>query len=174
MKAIIVYNSKTDFTKSYASWIQEETGFEMKVENDTSKQALESYDLVIYGGGIYAGRINGYKQFVKKVSDQSRLILFATGATPVDAEDIIKTMWNNNLSKEEQEKIPHYYFQSGLSYEKMKLGDRMLMKAFSKILSKKENKSPEEVASEQAICHSYDISSKEFIKPLLEYIKQTF
>ncbi len=172
MKAVIIFNSKTGFTKRYASWIQEETGFEMREEKNSSKKVLESYDLVIYGGRIHAGKIDGYKQFVKKLSDKSRLIVFATGATPAEAKETINIMWDNNFTKEEQEAIPHYYFQSGLNYEKMRWGDKLIMKALAKMLSKKDTKSPEESACEQSINQSYDISSKEFISPLIEYIKE--
>jgi menaquinone-dependent protoporphyrinogen IX oxidase len=172
MKAVIIYNSKTGFTKRYASWIQEETGFEMIEDKNISKEILESYDLVIYGGRIHAGQINRYKQFIKKLSDKSKLIVFATGATPANAKETIKTMWDNNFTKEEQETIPHYYFQSGLNYDKMQWGDKLIMKALAKMLSKKNTKSPEESGCEQSISQSYDISSKEFIKPLIECIRE--
>lgn len=172
MKAVIVYSSKTGFTKRYASWIQEETGFEMMEENNSSKKNLELYDLVIYGGRVHAGKIDGYKQFVRKLSDKAKLIVYATGATPADAKETIKTMWDNNFTKEEQETIPHYYFQSGLDYDKMKWGDKLIMKALAKMLSKKDTKTSEESGCEQSISHSYDISSKEFILPLIECIRQ--
>ncbi len=172
MKAVIVYRSRTGFTKKYASWIQEATGFEMMEEKSSSKKIMESYDLVIYGGRIHAGKIDGYKQFAGKLSDSSTRIVFATGATPADAKEVIKKMWDNNLTVDEQERIPHYYFQSGLNYEQMNLGDKLIMKALAKMLAKKEKKSEEEQACEQSISHSYDISSKELIAPMIDYIKK--
>lgn len=171
MKAVILYNSKTGFTKRYASWIQEETGFEIIEEKGIAKKDLEIYDLVIYGGRIHAGKIDRYKQFVRKLNERSKLIIFATGATPAEAEETIKIMWDNNFTKKEQEIIPHYYFQSGLNYEKMNFGDKLIMKALAKMLSNKDTKSPEEEGCEQSISHSYDISSRELILPLIECLR---
>lgn len=170
MKAIIIYNSKTGFTKRYASWIQEATGFDIKESKSILNISIESYDLVIYGGRIHAGQIDGLKKMKKKLGDK-QLIVFATGATPGNATELIQTIWNKNFTKEEQETIPHYYFQSGLNYENMKWGDRFIMSILAKILSKKSNKSSEESGCEQAISQSYDISSKEFIIPLIDYVK---
>lgn len=171
MKAVIIYYSNTGFTQKYASWIKEETGYEIFDVKSISRKDLETYDLVIFGSRISAGRLQGYKQFVKKLNNKTKLIVFATGAAPIAATEIIDTMWNNNLTKEEQENIPHFYFQSGLNYEKMPWGEKMMMRIFAKMLSKKESKTPEETAMAQSVSQSYDISSKEYIMPLVEYVK---
>ena len=64
--------------------------------------------------------------------------------------------------------------QSGLNYEEMRLTDRTIMKIVAKLMSKKKVKNEEEKGFEQAIRASYDISSKEYIVPLVNYIKDNY
>lgn len=61
--------------------------------------------------------------------------------------------------------------QGGFNYEKMGILDRMIMKTLSKILSRKKDKSSDEAGFEQAIGSSYDISSREYIAPLIQFVK---
>ncbi|MGL5351808.1 MAG: hypothetical protein ACRDA5_00635, partial [Clostridium sp.] len=67
--------------------------------------------------------------------------------------------------------IPHFYMQSGLNYEKMGIVDRLIMKSLAKMLSSKNDKSKENYGCQQAIINSHDISSKEYIEPLVRFIK---
>lgn len=174
MKTIVIYKSKTEFTKRYAQWISEELKCDLVSYDKGLKNDFNDYDLVIYGGGIYAGKIGGLKEMKALLENKPKvkLIVFATGATPAGAEEIINTTWKGNLTEEELIAVPHFYLQSGLSYEKMGFFDRMLMKAFSKMLSKKEDKSAEEAGTQLAITKSHDISSREYIKPLVQYVRE--
>lgn len=49
--------------------------------------------------------------------------------------------------------------------------DLLMMKLLAKMLSRKNNKSKEEDCCEQAIGSSYDISSVEYIEPLIKFMK---
>ena len=61
--------------------------------------------------------------------------------------------------------------QSGLCYEKMSLADRLMMKVAAVMVRNKKNKTAQDIAFEQAIRSSYDISSIEYIEPLVSYLK---
>lgn len=173
MKIIVIYKSKTGFTKRYAQWIAEELKCDMVSYEKVSAASIAEYDCVIYGGGIYAGKIGGLKKIKPLLANKpkTKFIVFATGATPSAAEEVINTTWKVNFTEEELEEVPHFYMQSGLSYEKMGFFDRLMMKAFSKMLSKKEDKSTEEVGTQLAIIRSHDISSKEFIEPIVKFVR---
>ncbi len=101
----------------------------------------------------------------------SKLIIFETRPTPLAAEDVINTIWESNFSNEELKIISHFYMQGGFNYEKMGILDRMIMKTLSKILSRKKDKSSDEAGFEQDIGSSYDISSREYIAPLIKFVK---
>ena len=135
-------------------------------------EKLSDYDVVVYGGGLYAGMINGLKKAKElfKKSSAKKFIVFATGGTPNEAKEMIDEVWKNNLSPEEIDTIPHYYMQSGICYEKMSLPNKALMKMMASMLSKKRDKNSFEEGFQQAIQNSYDISSKEYTEPLIKYL----
>jgi hypothetical protein len=111
MKIIVVYQSSTGFTKKYAQWISEELSCDLAAYEDASKK-INDYDVIIYGGGIMAGRIAGFNKLKKNpLIPGKKLILFATGATNMNASEIISQIRDNNLTPEEQKSIPFYYFE---------------------------------------------------------------
>ncbi len=171
MKTIVVYKSKTGFTKKYAEWIQEATKFDIANYDNASKASLSAYDLIVFGSRIHAGKIDGLKKIKELLPDHARLVVYATGATPIEAEDVIRAIMKASFTEEELLAIPHFYMPAGLNYENMNIGDKLIMKALAKMLGNKKDKSSVEAGCEQAIGHSYDISSREYIVPLLDYIQ---
>jgi len=169
MKILLIYKSKTGYTKKYADWICEEINCRLENISNMKNINFSNYDLVIYGSRIHAGKIDGLEK-IKRLNLGSKLILFATGATPKET-DSIKEMWKNNLSEEELITVKHFYFPAGLNYEKMGFLDKTMMRMASMMLEKKKNKSREEEGMQNSIKKSYDISDKSRIKPLVEYIK---
>ena len=173
MKILVAYKSKTAFTKRYAEMIAEEMQCSIMDLKVVTAEVLSEYDVFVYGGGLYAGMINGLKQ-AKELFAQStakEMVIFATGATPNEAgDDVIDTIWKNNLTADEFESTAHFYMQSGLNYETMKIPDKMIMKMLSFMLSKQKDKSEYDAGFEQAIKSSYDISSKEYAMPLIQYL----
>lgn len=172
-KIIVIYKSKTGFTKKYAEMIAEELGCAIADYKTINQETMSNYDTVVYGSRTHAGRVDGFIK-VKEMfqnSTSKNFIVFATGATPNDAEDAIKEIWNQNLSADELETIPHFYMQSGMCYERMSFLDKTMMKMVAAMLKKKKDKDEHEKGFEQAITSSYDISSKEYIEPLVSFLK---
>lgn len=174
MKIIVIYKSKTGFTKKYAEWIGEELNCDVSNYENFSLSSIAEYDCVIYGSRIHAGNVDGLKRikalFVVNIS--TKLVIFATGGTPLEAKDVINKIWQRSFSEKELKTIPHFYMQSGLNYKKMSLGDRVIMKTLAKILGRKKTKSSAETGCEQAIANSYDISSRKYIVPLIKFINE--
>ena len=101
-------------------------------------------------------------------------IVFATGAMPAIAKETIQQAWIYNLTSEELGRIPHFYMPGGLCYEKMPLPDKIMMKAFAAVmkgkLKNKKDKTEEDREFERLISTSYDLSSKEYINPLVDLV----
>ena len=171
MKTLIVYKTKTGFTERYANWLKEETLFDCVSIKKVTKEMLSSFDTVIFGGGIYAGQISGLKKIKQLIGGKTKLIVFATGATP--AEDIkqLDATFKFNFTEEEIKSIPHFYFPTGLDYDRMSFGNRILMKLFSKMLDSKQQENPDDKTPKQSLANSFDISDKKYINPLLDYLK---
>ena len=76
----------------------------------------------------------------------------------------------NNLNEEDLNNIKHFYIPAGLKYEIMGFLGKTMMKMASKMLEKRTIKK-EDIVMQNSIKKSYDISGKEIIKPLIEYVK---
>jgi len=86
MNAIVVYKTRYGSTKTYAEWIGEELGCEVKDAPSVTAAELEKYDTIIYGGGLYAEVINGVNLITKnfdKLKDK-KIAVYTTGITPLE------------------------------------------------------------------------------------------
>lgn len=173
MKTVIVYKSKTGFTKKYAQMIAKEIACDLLELKKATPKKLEGYDTVVFGSRFFAGTVDGLKKARElfAASGAEKLIVFATGATPNVAEEIINDVWKNNFTPEELEAIPHFYMQSGICYEKMPFGEKMMMKMAAKMMKNQKEKDEMGQGFEEALKGSFDISSEEYVKPLVEYLK---
>ncbi len=169
---LVTYRSVTGFTQQYAQWIAEALGGACRPLADLSKDDMAAYGTVIFGGRFHAGSVDGLKQAkaLAAACQVPRFLVFATGATPAAAQDQIAAAWAANLTPEEAAHIPHFYFPGGLRYEAMPLGDKLMMKAFSAMIRRKKNKTPDEQAMAEAITASYDLSAREHIAPLVDCV----
>lgn len=170
---LIVYKSKTGFTKRYAEMVAKRLTCTLADYRTITPGLLSQYDTVVFGSRAYAGRIDGYRKAMKlfQKSGVRSVALFVTGAAPNEAEDVIKQLWSQNLTAEELERIPHFYMQSGLCYEQMSLPDRLMMKMAAALMKKKKDKNAHEKEFEQAIAGSYDISSETYAEPLISFLR---
>lgn len=168
---LLVYKSNTGFTKKYAQWIQEElncTTIELK---DAHISEVNEYDIVIFGGGMHANKINGIK-FIKnnlELFKNKQLIIFATGATPASAVEEVKRFEQANIP--DGSNIPFFYFQSGMNYKDMRINDMLMMNCLKFVLRAKKDKNSVEQGTMEAISNSYDNSNKIFIKPLINHVR---
>jgi len=176
MKIIVVFNSKTGFTEKYAQWIAAELSCPALPYSDLTPAVIDQYDVIIFGSRTFAGKIEHFNKIKYTLRNKTNidLIVFATGATPSVAEDAVLKIWSDNLPGSEMESIPHFYMQGGLAYEKMKSLDRTLMKMAAKIMTGKGDKTGEQADAGYSLMDSHDISSKEFIAPLVDYMKTRY
>lgn len=175
MKTIIIYSSNTGFTERYAKWIAEETDAELLTIKEAKKKDdsyFNSADAIVYGGWAMAGKIVNSEWFKSKMPNwkNKKLALFCVGASPMELPEV-KEALHNALTDEERQYAKAFYCQGGLSYERMKLPSRLMMKAFCSMLKKQKDASEKDRAMAEHLSHSYDISDRKFIEPIVEYIK---
>lgn len=170
---LVTYKSVTGFTEQYAKWIAEELDCALLDIKEVSPQTMSAYKTVIFGGRFHAGFVDGLKKAKKRFekSGAAKLIVFATGAAPGSAEDLIEEAWKNNFTPEELAHYPHFYMPGGLRYEKMPLGDRLMMKVFAAMVRGKKEKSEYERAMMEALDGSYDLSARKNIEELVGYVR---
>lgn len=128
MKTLVIYKSKTGFTKKYAEWIAEELSADIIHAPNVTANMLSAYDCVIYGGGLYVVGINGVKlitQNIDKLKDK-KVIVFATGMSPF-REEVAREVIVKNFTLEQQEIIQFFYMRGGFDYSKLNPFDKMLI-----------------------------------------------
>ncbi len=172
-KILIVYKSVTGFTERYAGWLAEETGCEMTELKAATPERLSEADIIVFGGRFHAGSVDGLAA-AKKLFEKStakEFVVFATGAMPPEAKEQIAEAWRRNFTEEEIRKIPHFYMQGGLNYERMPFGDKLMMKMFSAMV-KRQKDDGYGGAMKEAVAGSFDCSDRSQCGPLIAYLKE--
>jgi len=176
MNAIVVYRSKTGYTKKYAEWISQELGCDIKENVRLSKADIMPYDTVIYGGGLYASCINGVK-LIKDNFDaikDKNLIVFATGLTPQDEDDYITKVLETNFSKEQRQGIKFFYFRGGLDYSKLGIFGKLAMRIMKAVLKNKNTPVEDEFGALEAFDKPADYTDRDNIAQLIAYVRGLF
>ena len=174
MNTVVVYKSKYGSTKKYAEWIAEELNsyiFDMK---NITVDFLLKYDVIIYGGGLYAEIINGLYIITKnfdKFKDK-KIVVFTTGITPLDVRDYYdKLVYEKNFKTEETRKIKVFNFLGKMILEELSPVHRTAIKGLKKIMSLKENPTDMEKLLIKLCDANGDFSDKEAIFELIKYVK---
>ena len=172
MKTLILYYSKTGFTQRYAQWLAEDLGAQCVPYEKRKAVRLSGYDAIAFGGRLTAGVIGGAKWFFKEAPGLSgkRLALFFTGAMPPDPEAVGKAV-EQNVPQDMRGRVPAFYLQGGLCYEKMGLIDKAMMAGLRKMLASKKAPSPEEREAARMVAQSYDMSARENLHDLEAYLR---
>lgn len=165
MKILIVYHSKTGFTKKYASWLAEETGAEVCSLENVKEDSSHTYDIVVFASWLHAGKIQKRKQFDRLNTADAKQLFLVTGAMP-PVEKLIEETMAQNFTPDD--KVKWFYVQSGLDYDKMGTFDRTLMKGLRAFLKKAKG---EDSPFYQGVKSSFDVSSKEALIPIIECLK---
>lgn len=172
MTGVILYRSKYGATKKYAQWISEETGFPCRETSKTNIRDILFCDVIVLGGGIYAGGIAGLP-FLKKHIQQLRgkkIIVFCDGASPCEAAEFQETLDRNMAG--DLSGIPCFYCRGAWNMDIMNFTDRSLCKL---LLSSVQKKKPEdcavwERALREAGDQKCDWTDKKYIEPILREI----
>ncbi len=125
MKTLVTYQSKTGFTKKYAEWISEALEADLTEISEARKTDISQYDLVIHGGWIMGGMINGLDR-LREMSPK-KMLVFGVGFTAKEEVELSKCIEINKL-----ETIPFFYFEGGMNPKKMGFAGRMMVKMVTK------------------------------------------
>lgn len=171
MKAIVIYNSQTGFTKRYAHWIAEKSGADCCELRAAKKKNMDEYDAIVYGGWACAGGISKLSWFKGNINKWKgkKLIVFCVGGSPLENPEIEPAL-KKNFSEDEMKRVSVFYCPGGFNYEKMSKASKLMMKMFIRTLKAKKNKTKEEETMIKMISSSYDISDIKYITPILECI----
>jgi len=173
LKTVVIYKSKSGFTKEYANWIAQELSADIFEVTNMNSEILIDYDTIIYGGGLYAVGINGVElitQSLEKLKGK-KVVVFATGASECK-DEVVKEVCNKNFTLEQQKQIRFFYLRGGFNFSKLKPIDKVLMTLMKwKMKMKHESKlSPDEIGMLAAYDHPEDHTTKENMNALIDFV----
>lgn len=173
MKYLVLYTSKTGFTKKYADWIAEELGCSAVPAEKSEEKIMNDAEFIVYGGWIKAGKIQGLGRIKKAAEDGGKkLAVFAVGAASSEMKDVIDKMWKQNFTEKELENIIHFYFEGGLNYDKMGFVNRSMMNMMKKMLSKSRDVPEDDIWMVERIKGDFDNTDRDSIDDLVESLKK--
>ena len=158
-KTIVIYKSKYGTAERYARWIAEELQCEARSLEGMKARDLESYDNIIYGGGVHAGGIEGFDTFRKWIKPilkeayygsfdegvnfrqdwyktSKKIVVFAVGIN-VQNFDARAELRNVNFDKKWLRPLTCYYLGGKYEPERVQGADKMVMKFTTKLLRDK-------------------------------------
>ena len=142
MKTVVIYKSHYGSTETYAKWLAEDLGADLRQADRVKPADLQKYQTIVYGGGLYAGGVNGIALLTKNfelIKDKA-LYLFTVGAADVtDPENLknIRGALEQKLPPVMRERLHIYHLRGGMRYSKMSLMHRTMMNMMVKMLRKK-------------------------------------
>lgn len=172
MKTIIIYYSKTGFTKRYARWLAETLKCDCVPYEDRKKVCIEDYDAVIFGSWLRAGTIQRLKWFQSKIAGMNgkKCIVFAVGAAPAEAKEVVDKVYAQNFPGDKGNNVEFFYLQGGIDYDKMGSVERMAMRMLCKMIGSKKQKTSEDEGMLQMISNSFDATDPKAILPIVKAV----
>ncbi len=131
MSTIIVYRSKYGSSKQYALWLAEALKCEAKDAKTIGLAEILSYDTIVYVGGLYAGRVKGFKKISKNLDGfkEKQVLLCLVGMTNPDDQEKYLHMFHNNVPEPYRNLVKPFYLRGNQLFSKMSGLHRIMMKA---------------------------------------------
>jgi flavodoxin len=172
-KTVVVYRSKSGYTKKYAQWIAEATGADLFDGRTAKLKDLLAYDAIVYGGALYATGVHGLSLITRNFEalKDKKLIVFTLGATPV-RPDNVEEVRSKNFTVEQQQRIRFFMLRGGFDKSKLTPVDKVLMALLKAKL--KSRKSP--TADERGMLAAYeqplDFTDEKNIAPFVAAVRE--
>lgn len=178
MNIAVIYKSHYGSTETYAKWIAEDLGADLLQTDQVKPADLQRYQTIVYGGGLYAGNVNGSSLLTKNFEciKGKTLYLFTVGAA--DAADPENTSTIRNALKKKLppallEKLHIYHLRGGMYYSKMSFMHHTVINMMVKMLRRKPEN--ELRAEEKIMLDTYgqdiDFTDRAAIIPLVSDIR---
>jgi hypothetical protein len=159
---IIVFESKTGFTKRYAEMLSSITGLKAFRANAISKISKE--EEIIFLGWMKVGKIQGFD----KVRKHNVCAVCGSGIGRTAEPDVETVIARNKI-----ENIPFFYLRGGcLPLKELKGMDKIMLSLFVKMLKSRKDKDERLEESIAVIEEGYDYVKEEKLAPVIEWLNK--
>jgi hypothetical protein len=157
---IIVYESKTGFTKKYADMLAAKTGIKAIPTKEVTK--IDKNEEIIFLGWMKVGKIQGLNK-VRKYNIKA-VCGSGTSRTPESNAETV-------VVKNKIENIPFFYLRGGcFPLKQLKGMDKVMLSMFVKILKGRKDRNEEIDEAIAIIENGFDGVKEENLEPLLKWI----
>lgn len=170
-KIAVIFESKYGATQIYACWIAEALKGEIFRKSEISLSKMKEFDYVIYGAGIYNGKLNG-SSFLKK-SKRKPDVIFTVGLEQ-EGSDTFSILEHQLLSavsntvRNKQKKV--FHFPGAYNPDWLYGIDKLVILFLNGIL-KKIHPVLQEQENIISLAQPYDLIDKNKIGPFIQYVK---
>lgn len=179
MKTVVIYKSPYGTTKQYAQWISQALQADLFEQSKIKSNDLCKYDVIIYGGGLYAGGISGVSLITKNFDQikDKKIVVFTVGiADPKNKENVehIRQSAQKIFGDEMQDKITLFHLRGGIDYSQLGFVHQSMMGMMKKMLSKKaeEDMTDEDKQMLETYGKKVEFTNQNTIGPLVEFVSQ--
>lgn len=173
MNTIVLYYSKTGYTKKYVDWICQETGAIPMSITKLDKKRLKEADMIVYGSSIMASNIRKIKTAKKVILkfQPTRKAFFATGLTEETSTKEMDKIRTQNFTDVDLTQSPFFYLRGGFDYQRLNKFEQSMIKMFTKMMESKVDATEEEKKIGQYFSNVQDYTDKASVIPLINYIQ---
>lgn len=166
MLTAVVYTGNTGFTEKYANWVANQLKCDLFRLEDVTMEDLKQYPLVVFGGWVKGGILQGLSELKGKV--RGKYIVFAVGCLPKRVGDAKAFKEKNGLQD-----VPTFYFEGGLRWYRLTEGQKAALLLYKETLQSFEYRKLSE--KERFFLHNigrtFDHSSLDGVKELTDFLE---
>jgi len=158
---IIVYESKTGFTKRYAEMLAAKT--QLKLLHVKEMKQVSRDEEIIFLGWLKVGKIQG----LNKVRKYNLKAVCGSGTARAEEVDIKELAARNKIKD-----IPFFYLRGGcLPLKQLKGMDKFMLSMFLKMLKSRKDQDERTKEAIFGIENGFDGVKEENLEPVLEWLK---
>ncbi len=172
-QTVVVYRSKSGYTKQYAKWIAKALDADLFDGRDIPAGQMKHYETVIYGAGLYTVGVSHLRWARTQLFKypHQRKVVFVTGLSP-DREEIQETIWRKHFREKERRQWGLFYLRGGFDPDRLTVYDRFLIRLLKLKLEQKDSLTSDERGMLVAYQQPTDFTRRGSIEPLVRYVRR--
>ncbi len=162
---LVIYKSRYGATERYAKWIAEALDCEAMPVKQVKSSTLSQYRMLIFGGGLYMGRINGIAALTRRFQElkDKTLFVFTAGLTEPGDDGYYTFLYTRNFTEKMRKRIHFFAFPGAVDGQKLSRFHRFVMGA---VMKERAQKDPANAGAYLSM--QMDYVQPRYIEPLTE------
>lgn len=176
-KILVIYKSATGYTKQYAHWLAQALSCEAMELKDVRLELLRQQDVILFGGGLYAGGVSGMPRLVKWYPElrDKEMILFTCGlADPRDPKNVqhIEEGIAKAIPAGMYAQMKQFHLRGGIDYSKLSPVHRSMMWMLCQTMKSRgyHSLSGDDKLMVDTYGKKVDFSDRTTVTPIVEYV----